>query len=689
MHPIGMTKRKALLISLVFVLLLSMHIIAGAETNPITAKIEINPEKLAQPGPVEVTISVTNTGNIDLTEPVTLFDPAAKPVEDFGDNGQCLLAAGQTETWTGAYNISQNTLNNGAVTYFLKYKTLTDSGETKEEKQVLRAAISQQTAETDITVKRTISPTVAREGQEVVVSYEIKNTGSVALYDIAIQENKAVYKEKQKIASLQPGSAANLKYTVTMGTKDITSGAKITYTSETKKKTQTYTVEDQTIKYGTSKLTCEFTSSSKGVVENNTITLTLKLKNGGTLDYSDIRVTDTNLGNLFVDELTGKELAAGKSLTLEQEVTVPQTTEYQLIITATDATGNEESITTEPLAITTISADDALNLQVNVTADRTEVFTKPGNVRFTIEIINNSNVDATNVVLKHGTTTISNLDTLAAGKTRVLSRDTALSMAGKYQFTVTAKDPLENELSFNSNEIQVVFSVPTPVPATPTPIPEPTPEPTFQPATIPPITDSSVGAVPKAISKVLTPLGWVSGILMLASLVLVILAKVNQIRNAQEDKNALDTLTGVMPRDYLAADDDESTETTAAVIAEPNQNTAGSDIPIERGNGDFVSRYGDDELLELAELTQQIRSSNSTGNDETSSEDDEESDDIIRSIPMPVNMPTVDDNNNWNKKPVFEEVSEPENPMKSAEMKDVFDSPRSEAENPQKRRRRL
>lgn len=606
-----MTKRKALLMSFVFVLLLSVYMVAVAEANPIAAKIEINPEKLAQPGPVEVTISITNTGTTDFTEPIMLFDPAAKPVEDFGTGGECLLAAGQTATWSGTYNVSRNTLDNGAITYFIKYKELNANGELQEAKQVLRAVVSQQTAETDITVKRTISPTVAREGQEIVVSYEIKNTGSVALNDIVIQENKAVYKEKQTIQALNPGASATLKYTVVMGTKDITSGAKITYKSETKKKTQTYTVENQTIKYGTSKLTGELSSSSKGVVENGTVTLTLKLKNGGTLNYSDIRVTDANLGDLFVEALTGKELAAGKSLTLEQELTVPQTTEYQLAVTVTDETGNEESITTEPLTVSAISADDALHLQVNVTANRTEVFEQPGKVRFTIEISNDSKVDAANVVLRHGETVISRLGTLAAGKTRVLTRDTALSMAGKYQFTVTASDPLENSLSFSGNEIQIVFSVPTPVPATPTPLPEPTPEPVFQPATIPPKSDASIGAVPKAISSVLIPVGWVAGVLMAISVALMIAAKIRQLLLAKSSKGALDTLNAVLPRDYNAAEQED----TVAVTGEYGQLAREESAPIERGSGDFVDRYGNEAVGELSGLMQDTLDDEETPDD--------------------------------------------------------------------------
>lgn len=180
-------------------------------------------------------------------------------------------------------------------------------------------------------------------------------------------------------------------------------------------------------------------------------------------------MTDPSLGDVF----TNQQLKAGESLTLEKEITVPATAEYQFTVTATDEGGSEMSVVTEPLTVTAVAPEDALTLTVTATADRTEVFEQPGLVRFTLEIANTSQVDATDVVVSHGDTQIYTFASIPAGETRTLSRDTALSMAGKFRFTVTAKDPLESTLTFESNEIQIAFSVPTPAPATPTPRPNP------------------------------------------------------------------------------------------------------------------------------------------------------------------------------------------------------------------------
>jgi len=565
-----MMKRKGFVLCLVLaVMLLLAGFAVAVTTDPIVTSMELTPSKLTGPGPVTVTITISNSGDKDLQDPVILYDPAAQIVADFGTNGSAMLKAGETRTWTGSYDVNQRTLDNGFVVYYVKYTLYNENGKAVEQSQSIRQKISLQTAETDIEVKRTISPTIAREGQEVVVRYDISNTGTVALLDVSIQENKDIYSKKQTIPRLEPGQTAEIKYPVKMGTKDLTSKATITYASETQSKEQTYKVEEQVIRYGEPELEAKLTSSAKGVVQNGTLTLTLTLKNSGSVDYSDIRVSDASLGDVF----TNQALKAGKTLELTKEVTVPATTEYQFVVNATDATGSETSISTEKLSITAVSPEDALSLEVIATPDRTEVFEQPGKVRFTLSITNTSKVDATNVKVSHGETELYTFSGIAAGETRTMSRDFALSMAGKYRFTVTANDPLESTMSFESNETQIAFSVPTPAPATPTPAPEPTPEPTFAPATIPPITDRSVGTIPKIVQMILLPLLVLAGVVLLSSVVLLIIATKRRHDQKKASEAAVDQLERAARRDYITPAEETEEESEQKVETETEGQT--------------------------------------------------------------------------------------------------------------------
>lgn len=552
-----MMKRKGFVLCLVLAVMLLLAGFAAAETtDPIVASMELTPSKLTGPGPVNVTITIANSSDKDLQDPVVLYDPAAQIVADFGTNGAAMLKAGETRTWNGSYDVNQRTLDNGFVVYYVKYTLYNENGKAVEQSQPIRQKISLQTAETDIEVKRTISPSIARKDQEIIVRYDISNTGTVALLNVGIQENKDIYSKKQTIPRLEPGQTAEIKYPVKMGSKDLTSSATITYTSENQTAEQTYKVEEQVIRFGEPELEGTLSSSAKGVVQNGTITLTLTLKNTGSVDYSDIRVSDASLGDVF----TNQELKAGKTLELTKEVTVPETTEYQFTINATDATGTETSISTEVLSITAVNPEDALKLEVTATPDRTEVFEQPGKVRFTLNIANVSKVDAVDVAVSHGDTRLYTFDSIPAGESRTLSRDFALSMAGKYRFTVEAKDPLESVLSFPSNEIQIAFSVPTAAPATPTPAPAPTPEPTFSPATIPPITDRSVGTIPKFVQIVLAPILILSAVVFLAAVVLLIIASKRRHDQKKASEAAVDQLERAARRDYIVPAEEQDEE---------------------------------------------------------------------------------------------------------------------------------
>lgn len=565
-----MMKRKGLVLCLVLAVLMLLAGFAVAETtDPIVTSMELTPSKLTGPGPVTVTITISNSSDKDMQDPVVLYDPAAQIVADFGTNGSALLKAGETRTWTGTYDVNQRTLDNGFVVYYVKYTLYNENGKAVEQSQSIRQKVSLQTAETDIEVKRTISPSIARKDQEVVVRYDISNTGTVALLDVGLQENQDIYSKKQTIPRLEPGQTVEIKYSVKMGAKDLTSGATITYTSESQSEEQTYKVEEQVIRFGEPELEANLAASVKGVVQNGTVTLTLTLKNSGSVDYSDIRVSDASLGDVF----TNQELKAGKTLELTKEVTVPETMEYQFIVNATDATGTETSISTDAISITAVSPEDALALEVIATPDRTEVFEQPGKVRFTLSIANTSKVDATNVVVSHGETELYTFGVIAAGETRTLSRDFALSMAGKYRFTVSAKDPLESVMSFQSNETQIAFSVPTPAPATPTPAPDPTPEPTFVPATIPPITDRSVGTIPKFVQMILLPILILSGVVLLASVALLIIAAKRRHDQKKASEAAVDQLERAARRDYITPAEETAEETEVAQFEDvPQEN---------------------------------------------------------------------------------------------------------------------
>ena len=557
-----MMKRKWIFLLLVAMILFAVGM-ALAETDPIVCKMEVSPERLAAPGEVDVTITISNSGNTDMKDPLTLYDPVSKVVEDFGDKGSVVLKAGESKTWTGKWDVNQRTLDNGSVVFFVKYTLYKDSGEAYTTSQPIRGKISAQTAATGIEIKRTITPGAAREGQEVTVQYDIVNAGTVSLKNISIQENKSINSKAQSIKELKAGETAQIKFTVTMKKKDLTSSATITYTTSDSSKKQTETVEEQTITYGEPKMSAKLTSSAKGVAINGTVKLTLELKNNGNINYSDIRVEDKTLGEVF----SNQKLDAGGSLTLEKEITLTETTDYQFTVTAIDNTGTPVTFTTDSLTLTAVDPNEVLHLTVEAGADRTEVYTSPGIVRFTVKVTNDSSVDAKDVSVYHGGTRIYTFASIPAGESRSLTRDAACSMAGKYQFTAATVDALDNTATFVSNEIQIAFSVPTPAPATATPPPVPTAEPTFQPATYIPASDPSIAAAPKMLRNIFYPLMIVGILLLVGALALLVVATKKRADQKKASDAAYDHLERVKRRDYIAPNEEPTPEPVAPAEA--------------------------------------------------------------------------------------------------------------------------
>lgn len=559
----SMKKRGILVLCAWLFVLVAIIPSAFAADDPVACTIEVTPEFLVGPGDVSVTITVSNVTDKDLQDPVQLFNPQAVPITDFGDDGLVSLKAGESKTWKGTYSVNERELEQGYIQYFAKYTVYQENGQATPSSQSIRATVSRTEAEVAVDVDRTITPPSAHEGQEVQVKYTITNSGTVSLTDISIVENESINSKAQSTQQeLVPGAKIEITYKATMEKKDLTSSATITYKAKGSSKKETYTVDAKKIPYAQTDLSATLSSDVKGVISGGTVKLTLNLKNKGTVDMTDLRVSDPILGDVFTNQM----VPAGKTLTLEKEITLTQTADYQFTIQAIDSTGTDITVLSNQLNLTAMSPDEALNLTLTATPDSTEIYSDPAEVRFTLTITNDSSVDATDVKISHGYMDIYTFDSIAAGESRTLSRDAILSNSGKFQFSAVAKDPLENENTFFSNEMQIAVYQPTPPPATPTLPPVPTPEPTFVPVTVVPIHHDSIGTLPKAIQKILLPALIVIGVFFLAGTGLLLVAAKKRHDDKKASKAAYDHLERTRRRDYVTANPEELEASSKATL---------------------------------------------------------------------------------------------------------------------------
>jgi len=333
----------------------------SAAADSIVCSMEVAPSALSGPGDVTITITLTNTADTDMAAPLTLYDPAGQPVADFGDGGSVFLKAGEEMQWTGAWAVDQQMLDNGQIVYSFEYPLADGAGETQS--RPIRGNIGQ-ADEAHITVTRVIFPETASEGETVNVTYTIVNDGSVSVTNLALQESGDIRPQKLAVAAeLQAGETAQVTLPVVMGTEKLTSKGTVSYTIAGEAQERFCALDALDIPCREPAVIAALSADSKEVPANKTVMLTLVLRNTGDHDYTNLRVTDATLGDVFT-ELT---LLSGETLTLEKEITMTLSTTFRFDISAADTAGAEVGFTSNELTVETVSGAPAAKEPFNVT----------------------------------------------------------------------------------------------------------------------------------------------------------------------------------------------------------------------------------------------------------------------------------------------------------------------------------
>ncbi len=530
--------KQRLILCLVVVMTVLFAFAGFASANAIdnyNIAIELSNTKFAEPKEITVSIKVTNVGETDMPGPVTLYYPNGKQVEEFGSP---TLAAGASKTWSGTWKVTQTQLDNGKITFKLKYSLYNDAGELINKTLNFGKEIEYTGAVTNVEINRTITPTTARKGQEVTVTYDVINAGNVDVTDVTIKEHANISGKNGTIASIPAGEKASYTFTTTMGTKNLTSQATITYRAGGK--TLTDKKAAATIKFGEIKLTADLTADKKGGAVGDTVKLTLKLKNGGTVDFKNITVTDPILGEVF----TNQAVTAGKTITLEKDVPVTETVDYQFTIKGEDADGNAVETATDRLSVTAVDPNQVVVLNVEAAANTDVVYTLPGTVTFTVKVTNASAIDVQDVTVSATGVNLYTFPSILAGETREFTRDVHVSMAGQYRFDAKVKNQLGENVTFESNIIRIAHQLPTAEP-TSAPIVTP-PKPVYEQV---PTTDG----LPEYVSTLQNVLGTASKVFMAlgaACLVLLVIGVVRRIQANVQSAKAQDHLERGTYRDY-------------------------------------------------------------------------------------------------------------------------------------------
>ena len=559
--------KRALLAVLVVVFLSMGFAYAETAQQDISFTMSVDPTSLTAPGEVTVSVRVANISQADINTALSLFDADDKPVTSFYDGGSLYShKLNEARTWQGAYNVTQEQLDAGKITFTLRYVKPGADGSDIQVMLPASADIEFAGEKVDLTVKRTIDPAVVRTGSDVKVIYELVNTGNVRLTDIRVRENRTISTATETVDPLAPGEKATITFTKRAARTDLESSALINYRKDGDRTTLRVTLDAVAIPIAKPGLAYELSVDRAVVNVGETVNLTLTIRNAGNISYSNVSVTDAKLGEVF----TGLSVPAGETVTQTKEVTLTESSAFKFNLNLQDNTGTTINETTNEVKISAYAEGQMMKLNLQVTPDKDNVATLPGKVTFTIIITNDSNAPAKNVEITHGATTIYTIAELAPGQSMTLPRDFLISQAGKFRFTASARDALDNVVTFESQDIAIGYVPPT---AAPTQLVTVTVAP---PVTIAPLTQETQTPAMQTLWIAVIAAGALFGV----ALILFTASSIMRGNARRQSDAAYDHLETSSRRDYTkpAA---ETPADTAVPVAD-----AAADTPIEELKSD-------------------------------------------------------------------------------------------------------
>jgi len=336
---------------------------------------------------------VTNTGNVTITDPITVSDDKIASVSCPG-----LPAGGLTPTQslicTASYSVTQADVDAGNV---VNRASASSAGTTSAE--VIESVSGTQTPALDMT--KTATPqNVTTLGQAVTYDYVITNTGNTTIVDaLTIADDRiSVSCPALPAGGLAPAANLTCTGTDTVSQADLDAGSIVNVASATDGMSVTPNVTETVNVVERPEISLVKATSDTGFAAvGDVLDYTYTVTNEGNVSLtSAITVSDDRIAGVSCPALPGGRLAPGASLTCTASYTVTQTDIDAGSVTniASASSGG----TSSPTDRVTVDADQAPDLAIAKSA-LTASFDTPGDVLdYTYLVTNTGNVTLTGAI---------------------------------------------------------------------------------------------------------------------------------------------------------------------------------------------------------------------------------------------------------------------------------------------------
>ncbi len=429
----------------------------SAHAEEARISITANPTELTDGGMVTFTFEIANyNADYPMTDVAITYQGTVYNVMV----GQEIPPSGSARDITLTLNVSQSQLGK-PITFLV---TWTRNGEPMSQE----AEITIEQAENPIiTVTRTASKTTAKTGEQMVVTYTIKNTTKFDMTDVTLIDENISDQPIFSGETLRASRTMATDFTYTMGDDSVTSAPIVTYTVNGKTKTDS-SIEPLELTMVLVQLDMTVTA---GTPTSSGVSFTIDVVNTGTQTVSYITVTDERASK--VNE-TPFSLEPGESTSLSYLI-VPLMTEplrnVQFKLAGTDPFNEDYSL--EPAGIYEVYPFvDASQISVIVRAETITPWTaESGKVSARIIITNHSSVELTGITVIETTVgVLKNYDILPAGET---SFDQEVTLGSPRNLTITVKgyDPTGANRELARCVMPVAYGTETAAPDAATPAP--------------------------------------------------------------------------------------------------------------------------------------------------------------------------------------------------------------------------
>lgn len=301
--------------------------------------------------------------------------------------------------------------------------------------------------EPEIGFSRDFSSKYVEYGNTVALSYTIRNNGSLPIENIEV--NDKLIGEVGWVERLEPGERKVLNVRVKI-TKTSVSEPSIAFDcagvhySEERPSEKIYLADV--------KLRAELNADKANVAPQEVVTLRLRLVNDGNVNLYGLRAEESVLGE--IGSLVSV-LAPGDECVVTRTVQMKSTGTFQFSVVGSSDAGGTFSVLSNEMSVLVTPVASEIRMTLEAEADRTEL-DGPGNVNFSLRVINQCTLELRNVLLSEETQgEIRNLMFVPSGEMPTIVQSYEVRESGTYRFAARVTDSAGDELTVYSEPIEI------------------------------------------------------------------------------------------------------------------------------------------------------------------------------------------------------------------------------------------